>query len=92
MSQKIDNAIIKKDKLGNITLIDPKRIFDNEEAFIAIKSDDLITIQLLINAILANDFKRWREITSFSDRESVKSLFIRLGYTKEDIADMLNEL
>ncbi|MCF0226102.1 MAG: hypothetical protein HUK28_02035 [Methanobrevibacter sp.] len=92
MSYKIDNAIIKKDKLGNITLIDPKRIFDNEEAFIAIKSDDLITIQLLINAILANDFKRWREITSFSDRESVKSLFIRLGYTKEDIADMLNEL
>ena len=58
MSYKIDNAIIKKDKLGNITLIDPKRIFDNEEAFIAIKSDDLITIQLLINAILANDFKR----------------------------------
>ena len=92
MSYKIDNAIIKKDKLGNITLLDTKRIFDNEEAFIAIKSDDLITIQLLINAILANDFKRWREITSFSDRESVKSLFIRLGYTKEDIADMLNEL
>ncbi|MDO5848869.1 MAG: hypothetical protein Q4P18_04995 [Methanobrevibacter sp.] len=92
MSYKIDNAIIKKDRLGKITLIDPQRVFDNEEAFVAIKSDDLITIQLLINSILNNDFKRWREITQFSDRDTVKSLFVRLGYTKEDIAQMLNEL
>lgn len=92
MSYKIDNAIVKKDRLGNITLIDPEGVFDNEEAFVAIKSDDLITIQLLINSILTNDFKNWRAITSFSDRDTVKSLFVRLGYTKEDIAEMLNEL
>lgn len=92
MSYKIDNAIIKKDRLGKITLIDPQRVFENDEAFVAIKSDDLITIQLLINSILNNDFKRWREIRQFSDKDSVKSLFVRLGYTKEDIAAMLNEL
>ncbi len=92
MSYKIDNAIIKKDRLGNVTLIDPQRVFDNEEAFVAIKSDDLITIQLLINSILTNDFKKWREIRQFSDNDPVKSLFVRLGYTKEDIAKLLNEL
>lgn len=92
MSYKIDNAIIKKDKFGNITLIDPQRIFEEDEAFVAIKSDDLITVQLLINSILNNEFKRWREIKQFSDKDSVKSLFVRLGYTKEDIAQMLNEL
>lgn len=92
MAYKIDNAIIKKDKFGKITLIDPERIFENEEAFVAIKSDDLITIQLLINGILDNDFKNWREINSFSNKDSIKSLFVRLGYSKEDITCMLNEL
>ncbi len=92
MSYKIDNAIVKKDRMGNVSLIDPNGVFDNEEAFVAIKSDDLITVQLLINSILSNDFKKWREITSFSQRDTVKSLFVRLGYTKEDIAEMLNEL
>lgn len=91
MSYKIDNAIIKKDRYGKITLIDPQRIFERDEAFVAIKSDDLITIQLLINGILNNDFKKWREIKQFSDRESIKSLLVRLGYTKEDIAQMLSE-
>lgn len=92
MSYKIDSAIVKKDRMGNVTLIDPNGVFDNEEAFVAIKSDDLITVQLLINSILSNDFKKWRDITSFSQRDTVKSLFVRLGYTKEDIAEMLNEL
>ncbi len=91
MAYKIDNAIVKKDMMGNLTLIDPKGIFDNEDAFLAIKSEDLITIQLLINSIVNNDFKRWREITSFSDRDSVKSLLVRLGYSKEDIAALLKE-
>ena len=92
MSYKIDSAIVKKDRMGNVTLIDPNGVFDNEEAFVAIKSDDLITVQLFINSILSNDFKKWRDITSFSQRDTVKSLFVRLGYTKEDIAEMLNEL
>ena len=52
MPYKIDNAILKKDKTGRVTLIDPENVFKDEDAFVAIKSDDLITIQLLINSIL----------------------------------------
>ncbi len=58
MPYKIDNAILKKDKTGRVTLIDPENVFKDEDAFVAIKSDDLITIQLLINSILHNDFKK----------------------------------
>ena len=91
MAYKIDNAIIKKDNDGKITLIDPENVFGDEDAFIAVKSDDLITIQLLINAILKNDFKSWRELGAIPENEPIKSLFVRLGYSREDIADMLKE-
>ena len=91
MAYKIDNAIIKKDRDGKITLIDPENVFGNQDAFIAIKSDDLITIQLLINGIMKNDFQSWRELGSIPDNEPLKSLFVRLGYSKEDIAKMLKE-
>ncbi len=91
MAYKIDNAIIKKDRNGRVTLIDPENVFGDEDAFIAVKSDDLITIQLLINAILRNDFKSWKELGSIPDKEPIKSLFVRLGYSKEDIANMLKE-
>ena len=92
MAYKIDNAIVKKDIAGNLTLIDPDNVFDEEDAFIAVKSDDLITIQLLINGILKNDFKSWRELGAVPENEPLKSLFVRLGYSKEDIANMLKEL
>lgn len=91
MAYKIDNAIIKKDRNGRITLIDPENVFKDEEAFIAIKSDDLITIQLLINGILANDFQNWRELGNIPENEPLKSLFVRLGYSKEDISNLLKE-
>ncbi|MCQ2972343.1 MAG: hypothetical protein MJ209_03530 [archaeon] len=91
MAYKIDNAIIRKDNYGHITLIDPEDTFENIDAFVAIKSDDLITIQLLINAILRNDFKDWKEIKDFSNKDQIKSLFLKLGYTKADIAEMLKE-
>ena len=65
--------------------------FGDEDAFIAVKSDDLITIQLLINAIMKNDFKSWKELGSIPETEPIKSLFVRLGYSKEDIANMLKE-
>lgn len=91
MPYKIDNAILKKDKTGNITLIDPENVFKDEDAFVAIKSDDLITIQLLINSILHNDFKRWSELGVVPETEPVKSLFVRLGYSKADIASLLKE-
>ena len=74
MAYQIDNAIVKKDKNGNLILIDPEGHFRDEDAFIAIKSDDLITIQLLVNAILT---------------EPIKTLLPRLGYSKEDIAQLL---
>ena len=92
MAYKIDNAIIKKDIAGNLTLIDPENVFDEEDAFIAIKSDDLITIQLLINGILKNDFKSWRELGVVPETDPLKSLFVRLGYSKEDMAHMLKDL
>ncbi len=89
MAYKIDNAIIKKDRTGKLTLIDPENVFGDEDAFIAIKSDDLITIQLLINGIMSNDFQNWRELGAIPDNEPLKSLFVRLGYSREDIAKML---
>lgn len=91
MTYKLDNAIVKKDKEGNLTLIDPENHFEDSEAFIAVDSDDFITIQLLINSIINNDFKRWREIEIFKDNEKIKNLFIKLGYTKEDIANLLKD-
>jgi len=91
MAYKIDNAIVKKDVTGRISLIDPEGVFDDQDAFIAIKSDDLITIQLLINGILKNDFQSWRELGVIPEKEPLKSLFVRLGYSKEDIANMLKE-
>ena len=89
MAYKIDNAIVKKDRTGRISLIDPENVFKDEDAFIAIKSDDLITIQLLINGILSNDFKNWRELGEVPENEPLKSLFVRLGYSREDISNLL---
>lgn len=91
MAYKIDNAIVKKDRNGRLSLIDPEGIFQEDDAFIAIKSDDLITIQLLINSILCNDFKRWRELGVIPEKEPIKSLLPRLGYSKDDIAMLLKE-
>jgi hypothetical protein len=91
MAYRIDNAIVKKDRTGRITLIDPENVFKDEDAFIAIKSDDLITIQLLINGILKNDFQNWRELGNIPENEPLKSLFVRLGYSKEDISKLLKE-
>ena len=91
MAYKIDNAIIKKDRNGRITLIDPDNVFKDEDAFIAVKSDDLITIQLLINGIISNDFQNWKELGKIPENEPLKSLFVRLCYSKEDIAKLLKE-
>ena len=91
MAYKIENAIVKKDRNGKVTLIDPENIFKDEDAFIAVRSDDLITIQLLINGILSNDFKSWRELGNVPENEPLKGLFVRLGYSREDIAKLLKE-
>ena len=91
MTYKIDNAIIKKDKSGRVTLIDPENVFADEDAFIAVKSEDLITIQLLINSIMRNDFLNWKELGKIPQNEPLKSLFVRLGYSRQDIASLLKE-
>ena len=91
MAYKIDKDKEKKERDGRITLIDPENVFKDEDAFIAIKSDDLITIQLLINGILSNDFQNWRELGTVPETEPLKSLFVRLGYSKEDISNLLKE-
>ena len=91
MTYKIQNAIVKKEVNGNISLIDPDNVFADEDAFIAIKSDDLITIQLLINGIIKNDFKNWKELGVVPETEPLKALFVRLGYSRDDIAKMIKE-
>ena len=91
MAYKIDNAIVKRELNGSISLIDPDNVFDDEDAFIAVKSEDLITIQLLINGIMKKDFKNWKELGVIPETEPLKALFVRLGYSKEDIAKMLKE-
>ena len=87
----MSRKIVKKDRNGRVTLIDPENVFKDEDAFIAVKSDDLITLQLLINGILKNDFKSWRELGAIPENEPLKSLFVRLGYSREDIAKLLKE-
>ena len=93
MSYKINNAILKRREGTNqFYLVDPDGKFSDKEVLVGIDSDDLITIQLLINGIINNDFKAWNEITKINDNESVKNLFIKLGYTREDLLTLLKEL
>ena len=39
----------------------------------------------------SNDFKNWKELGVIPETEPLKTLFVRLGYSKEDIAKMLKE-
>ena len=85
MPYKINSAIVKKDeKTGKYDLIDTEGKYGVEEILMVIDSDDLITMQLLINAILNNDFKAWKEI-NWEDGDNIKSLLIKLGYGRDDI-------
>jgi SOS response regulatory protein OraA/RecX len=92
MSYKIKNAIIKWDRnAGKFDLVDPEGYFRGKEILVAIDGDDLITIQLLVNAIVKNDFKNWKEIHDKSPKDSIKNLLLKLGYEKDEIARMLRE-
>ena len=55
------------------------------------KYDLIDTEGLLINAILNNDFKAWKEI-NWEDGDNIKSLLIKLGYGRDDIIQMLKEI
>ena len=93
MNYEVKNAIIQRDDLDeSFELIDPNGLFKNKEILVAIDSDTLITVQLLIKSILRNDFKKWKEITELNDAENVSSLFVKLGYKREEIAELLRSL
>ena len=93
MAYEIKNAIIQRNASGeSFELIDPEGYFKDENVLVAINSDTLITVQILIKAILRNDFKKWDEITDFSDKDYVAGLFVKLGYKKEEIAELLKDL
>ncbi len=93
MSYKVKNAIIKRKNDGSdqFDFVDSEGIFDDKEILVAIDSDDLITIQLLINGIIRNDFKNWNLIDQFDENDSLKTLFIKLGYSKEDLLEFLKQ-
>ncbi len=91
MPFKIDSAIVKKDMdSGKYNLVDPEGKFSKSEALMVIESDDFITVQLVINAILRNDFKAWKEV-KWEEGDSLKAILVKLGYGKEEIVEMLKE-
>lgn len=91
MPFKIDSAIMKMDgESGRYDLIDPDGKFNKKDALMVVNSDDFITMQLLINAILRNDFKAWREV-KWEDNDSLKAILVKLGYSRDEIVEMLKE-
>lgn len=94
MTYEIKNAIIQRDSLDeSFNLIDPKGYFDDKEVLVAIDGDTLITIQLLINSIIKNDFRKWKMIKNNSDfSDSFSKLFIELGYSREELTNLIEEL
>ena len=94
MTYEIKNAIIQRDNLDeNFNLIDPKGYFKDKEVLIAIDGDTLITIQLLINSIVKNDFKKWKKIKNYKDiSDSFSKIFIELGYSREDLTNLIKEI
>jgi hypothetical protein len=90
---EIKHGMIQRDSLDeSFELIDPNNYFKNENLLVAIDSDTLITIQILVKAIVNNDFVKWNEIKETNDIEPLSSLFVKLGYQREDIAKILSEI
>ncbi|MCL2157091.1 MAG: hypothetical protein FWH54_03615 [Methanobrevibacter sp.] len=94
MTYEIKNAIIQRDSIDeSFNLVDPKGFFKDKEVLIAIDGDTLITVQLLINSILKNDFKKWKKIKNGKDfSDSVSKLFVELGYSRDDLTKLIKEL
>lgn len=91
MPFKIDSAIMKLDsESGKYDLVDPDGKFNKKDALMIVESDDFITMQLLVNAILRNDFKAWKDI-KWEDGDSLKSILVKLGYSRDEIVEMLKE-
>ncbi|MDR1820377.1 MAG: hypothetical protein LBR15_09070 [Methanobrevibacter sp.] len=89
---EIKHGLMKRDSLDeSFELIDPDNYFSDEEVLIAIDSDTLISIQILVKSILNNDFKKWKEIDN-GDINVLSNIFLKLGYKKEEIANILSSL
>ena len=93
MSYEVKNAIIQRDALDeSFELVDPNGFFKDKEVLVAIDSDTLLTVQILIKSILRNDFKKWKEITELNNSENISNLFLKLGYKREEIAELLRSI
>ena len=91
MPFKIDSAIMKMDEeSGKYDLIDPDGKFNKKDALMVVNSDDFITMQLVINAIIRNDFKAWKEV-KWDDDDTLKAILVKLGYNRDEIVEMLKE-
>ncbi|MDR2966722.1 MAG: hypothetical protein LBU74_02095 [Methanobacteriaceae archaeon] len=94
MTYEIKNAIIQRDNLDeSFNLVDPKGYFKDEKVLVAIDGDTLITIQLLINSIIKNDFKKWKKIKNSNDfSDSLSKIFLKLGYSRKDLTKLIKDL
>ena len=70
MAYRIDNAIIKKDRNGKITLIDPENVFGDEDAFIAYLLSHGVTHKEL-NEGLEIPLRKIQNISKNIDRKEI---------------------
>ena len=75
---------------GKYDLVDPEGKFNKKDALMVVESDDFITMQLVINAILRNDFKAWKNV-KWDDGDSLKAILVKLGYSRDEIVELLKE-
>ncbi|MDR2831148.1 MAG: hypothetical protein LBB45_09010 [Methanobrevibacter sp.] len=93
MKFEIKHAILKRDSVDeSFELIDPKNHFKNDEYLVGIDSDTLIGMEIILSAILNNDFKNWDKIKENDQVSSFSNLLLKLGYKKEEIEHILNEI
>lgn len=93
MAYEIKKAIIHRDNIDeNFELIDPEEHFNDKKVLVAIDGDTLITVQLLINSIIKNDFKKWKKISKKDIPDSVSQLFVNLGYSREELSKLMEDL
>ncbi|MDR2874012.1 MAG: hypothetical protein LBV42_04670 [Methanobrevibacter sp.] len=92
MSFKIKNALVKRDNLDeSFQLIDSENYFGDEEVLVAIDSDVLVGIEVLLKTIFSNDFKNWNKIKN-QDINSFQDLLLNLGYSAKEINYILKSI
>ncbi|MDR3062995.1 MAG: hypothetical protein LBU40_02515 [Methanobrevibacter sp.] len=90
---EIKHGLIKRDSLDeSFELYDKNGYFEDDEVLVAIDTDTLISIQILIHTISENKFKKWNKIKKTKEVEDISSLFLKLGYKREDVIKFLNQL